>query len=590
MRLIKALVAAIVLAALLVGPPWLLVHYIGNPWPAEGVSWSAPLTDGAIIGLLAAAVWVLWAQLVVCIVVEAIAALTDDRIQLRVPFTLGVQQQIARRLVTAIVVAAVSSSVAVAAAGAGTTAPGHAPAPARPAATSLTLAAANHQTPQRVDHTQKTELQQTTSTADRNGPTATVTVMRLDSLWSIAERVLGDGDRWPEIAAINEGQPMNDGTRFLSVDHIKPGWELRVPGGHVVDNTHGEHQIVVEKGDTLSEIALEELGDANRYPEIFQASQDVTQPGGQHLSDPNIIDVGWTIKIPGQSDTRPSQDGHDAHESGHTDTGDDETGGDAHNPTPWGQPPPAGTAPKGSPDDAAPETTAPEAAGQTADDQGTEAGDEAQEAPWMLAGLTGGGIVLAGGLLLALRARRRAQFRARRPGRAIAVPHEALASMEKSVTTSTAAAATVEHMDVALRRLAAWSADQRVPMPSLAAVELAGGSLVLHLAAPASLPTPWQDTRGDRLHWRTTIEQTALDEESELSISSVDAPYPLLVTVGSTEQGDVWLLNCEELAEVSISGDVARGRDFARYLVAELAVNPWSDPDFSAGMTVGYVS
>src|SRR5680860_254890 len=94
MRLIKALVAAIVLAALLVGPPWLLVHYIGNPWPAEGVSWSAPLTDGAIIGLLAAVVWVLWAQLVVCIVVEAIAALTDDRIQLRVPFTLGVQQQL----------------------------------------------------------------------------------------------------------------------------------------------------------------------------------------------------------------------------------------------------------------------------------------------------------------------------------------------------------------------------------------------------------------------------------------------------------------------------------------------------------------
>src|ERR1044072_4881128 len=101
MRVIKALGALIVMAALVAGPPWALARFIGNPWPAEGVSWSAPLTDGAVIGLLAAWVWVLWAQLVVCIVVEAIAALTADRIQLRVPFTLAAQQHFARRLITA---------------------------------------------------------------------------------------------------------------------------------------------------------------------------------------------------------------------------------------------------------------------------------------------------------------------------------------------------------------------------------------------------------------------------------------------------------------------------------------------------------
>ena len=107
MRVIKALGAAIVMAALLAGPPWALVRFIGNPWPEEGVSLSAPLTDGAIIGLLAAVVWVLWAQVVACIVVEAVAALTDDRIQLRVPFTLAVQQHFARRLITALVLVAV---------------------------------------------------------------------------------------------------------------------------------------------------------------------------------------------------------------------------------------------------------------------------------------------------------------------------------------------------------------------------------------------------------------------------------------------------------------------------------------------------
>src|SRR3954452_12742045 len=112
MRVIKALGAVIVMAAVVAGPPWALVRFIGNPWPQEGVSLSAPLTDAAIIGLLAAVVWVLWAQLVICIVVEAIAALTEDRIQLRVPFTLAVQQHFARRLVTALVLVAASNSVA----------------------------------------------------------------------------------------------------------------------------------------------------------------------------------------------------------------------------------------------------------------------------------------------------------------------------------------------------------------------------------------------------------------------------------------------------------------------------------------------
>src|SRR3954469_10933703 len=128
MRLIKAMGAVIVVAAVVAGPPWALARFIGNPWPAEGISLSAPLTDGAIIGLLAAVVWVLWAQLVACIVVEAIAVLTDDRIQLRVPFTLPVQQHVARRLITTLVLVAVSSSVAANTAAAATA---HPPAPER---------------------------------------------------------------------------------------------------------------------------------------------------------------------------------------------------------------------------------------------------------------------------------------------------------------------------------------------------------------------------------------------------------------------------------------------------------------------------
>ena len=48
---------------------------------------------------------------------------------------------------------------------------------------------------------------------------------------------------------------------------------------------------IIKKGDTLSSIAKQFLGNANDYPKIFDANREV-------IRDPNLIFVGQKIRIP----------------------------------------------------------------------------------------------------------------------------------------------------------------------------------------------------------------------------------------------------------------------------------------------------
>ncbi len=76
-------------------------------------------------------------------------------------------------------------------------------------------------------------------------------------------------------------------------DKIKEhsGWEQEVVADIKAERTDVYGVYEVKSGDTLSKIAKNTLGDANRYRQIFEANTD-------QLSDPNKIRPGQKLKIP----------------------------------------------------------------------------------------------------------------------------------------------------------------------------------------------------------------------------------------------------------------------------------------------------
>jgi LysM repeat protein len=91
--------------------------------------------------------------------------------------------------------------------------------------------------------------------------TPTYVVQPGDTLFSIAREQLGDANRWPEIFALNRSIIRNP-------DLIFPGQTLILPSGAPMQPPPRFY--VVVPGDTLSGIARAQLGNGDRWPEVFR--------------------------------------------------------------------------------------------------------------------------------------------------------------------------------------------------------------------------------------------------------------------------------------------------------------------------------
>ncbi len=346
-----------------------------------------------------------------------------------------------------------------------------------------------------------------------------------------------------------------------------------------VHKARSPQHYTVRKGDTLSQIALDKLGNAHRYPEIFKASRNIRQPGGRRLTDPDVIDIGWKLNLPakpkGTANRRDHTETPDppAHPTTRVTSSRAEIDATSQPQDRTPSPPPTAVAPSTAAPTAAPAPTdiAATPAPAPSADHTTEA-DEFQPG-WLLTGLAGAGGILAGSMWLALRRRRALQSHHRRHGFMITPPPPDTIPVEKTLRhTGAPIAHLISFIDDALRRTAQTMVAAGTVLPSIQALEVTDNQLVVHLAEQGELPTPWR--QGDNDTWQIGTTGT-LDLIGQSSAHG-PSPWPHLVTVGTDQDGHCWLVNLEAFGITTITGDAEFAADLARYWAAELATSPWA--------------
>jgi hypothetical protein len=221
---LRRLLAAATVIGFLVGGP-ILLRWWGSPLPSRWPTWSRFVTDVRIgfvpasaAGKLAVgAAWALWAFLGYELLAE-----TWSRLRRHVgrrASVLGPLQPVVSKLVAALLLSAPVAArswpagalpVPAAAHLAGTAAP-------RLAGRAIPISGA---------HRVATSSGGTAADAAQGLPT--YVVQPRDTLWGIAQRLLGDPLRWSEIAGLNEGRLEGTGS-FGDPHWIQPGWTLLLP-------------------------------------------------------------------------------------------------------------------------------------------------------------------------------------------------------------------------------------------------------------------------------------------------------------------------------------------------------------------------
>ncbi|MFJ9551064.1 LysM peptidoglycan-binding domain-containing protein [Streptomyces erythrochromogenes] len=563
----RGLLSLLLLAGLLAGLPillWWATSIVGPPGIAAlGSLFSTDDSGQVFLLALAIAGWIGWA-LFACAVLLEIPAQLRGRAAPQIRGLVG--QRAAATLIGAVLLA-LPTTTALAA-----------PATAAAAQVSMSASAVSGGSIGVV----------ATAPSDESAP-GTYTVRDIkpaESLWSIAEHTLGDGQRWEEIAQLNEGRAMAEGTIFRAEQPIQPGWVLALPAAAKASGirapetttTADGSEYTVREGENLSGIAGAQLGDAGRYPEIFELNRGEPLPNGAgSFSDPDLI-------YPGQRLTLPKSGGAVSPAPATATPGAEKAMGEEVQPPAAATPPSPPAAPRGkvpataTPSAAGPASTAPAPTPSSAVTSApAEATNRSAGINWAL--VAGVGTLLAASLAGALGVQRVLQQRQRRAGQTIA--QDAEPTPTEQTMAAAAEPAGVELLDTVLRTLAHHATAGGHPLPGLRGARLADADgVTLLLDEPAQAFAPFT-AGGDTRTW-------ILDPHAELlsaaDAAHVPAPYPGLVTLGADEEG-LLLADLTTCRVLLLDGTADEVLEVARALALELGTCRWTD--YSEILTTG---
>ena len=519
---VRGMASAILLVGLLIGVPILLILGVGWPLP-QGIPSSSDIVTTIKTGAvppstiwksISVVVWILWFLLLAGVGVEAWAHFRG-RVAPRVAFLPSFIQRFSAQMVGTALLIAFSLQH-----------PG--------------LATADNQE-LLAPTTFNTDIDAEPTDA---GPLIH-TVERNDSLRHLAERYLGDPNRWTEVFVLNEGQAQTDGGSPSDPNQLQAGWELVMPADSrpssaaefkIAENSDGnqkpdvpaaEHDhslITVQTGDTLWGLAAQHLNDPERWIDIFNSNQDIIQ-------DPEVILPGWQLEIP-VVDSKPTE------------------------MLPPPQPLPETvdyTALQVQPLAETVDHVVPVSAYATARPTvvavvPSESSDH-QSAPSREAMFAVGGLgVFASSLGWVLARLRRTQRRRLPNGRMPVPPSDGAVQLDQELQAASDPDAAL-FLDASLRIISSRVADN--PPPNIIGVTMDSDGVSIHLSSPEEAP-PGFHIGDDGTTWILPK-----DPGLELLLAEADgvpAPLPTLATVGKKD-GNEFLLNLEHMATLNLEGD-----------------------------------
>jgi hypothetical protein len=394
-----------------------------------------------------------------------------------------------------------------------------------------------------------------------------------ESIYSIAVSLAGgDSGRVLEIAdAIvdaNLGAVMPGGQRFTNPAYVEVGWTLQLPVDIADAGATNVTAVTytVERGDTLWDIADEQLGDPTAWPEIWERNAGDDMGGGRAFDDPNLILPGWELELadvmpaevspadavgettveivpPAPTDVSVTEPATPTTQVATVDTTPTTSidGSFADGPLPLT---PTATPAAPPPSTTTTTTTVPTpadpASAPTAD---APADAPAPEAPSPIR--LEHAALLAAGVLALVGVRRRRRLRAAMPRHRVPEPREDIARTERTLRTIDAGER-VLRTDVACRAAARSliGASSQIGWVEISP----DGDLDLRLTAPATLPLPWT---GEDQSWRLGAEVPIeiLGEDAR----QVGQPCVALVQLGVTTTGNELLVDLEACGVLAVA-------------------------------------